>query len=94
MQLYDVLTEKAVDVRAFIQESGYRDEAPDEVESGLQGVDLYEAGMQELYQYLQDGYDDHLTEGLRLLWEGNEKINHAMFLNRESREDLDLTFFL
>lgn len=94
MHLYDLLVEKGQDCRAFIQESGYRDEAPDEVDSGLNGIDLYEAGIQEMWQYLQDGDESHLSEGLRLLWEGNEKINHAMFLNRESREDLDLTFFL
>lgn len=94
LHVYETLTEKAVDCRAFIEESRYHEESPDEVETGLRGVDLYEVGMQELWQYLQDGEASHLEEGLRLLWEGNEKINEAMRINRESREDLDLNFFL
>ena len=91
---FETLTDNAVDCRDFIEESRYHEEAPEEVEAGLRGVDLYEVGMQELWLYLQDGDAGHLEEGLRLLWEGNEKINEAMRINRESREDLDLNFFL
>ena len=61
---------------------------------GLLGLELYEAGMQELSAYLQDGDLEHLDEGLHLIREGNEKVNEAMHLNRESREDLDMSFFL
>ena len=92
--LYEVLTQKAQDCRAFIEETGYREESPDEVDGGLRGIDLYELGMQEMWNFLQDGEFGHLDEGLRLVWEGNEKINEAMRVNRESREDLDVTFFL
>ncbi len=94
LHLYDILTAKAVDCRAFIEESRYREEAPDEVDRGLRGLDLYEVGMHEMWLYLEDGDPGHLDSGLEMLWEGNEKINEAMRLNRDSREDLDLNFFL
>jgi len=50
--------------------------------------------MHEMWLYLEDGDPGHLDSGLEMLWEGNEKINEAMRLNRDSREDLDLNFFL
>jgi hypothetical protein len=94
LHVFEVLTEKAAECRTLIEETCYHEEAPEEVETGLGGVDLYEIGMQELWLYLQDGDVSHLEEGLRLVWEGNEKINEAMRINRDSREDLDLNFFL
>lgn len=92
--VYEVLTHKAQECRTLIDETNYRDDAPEEVDGGLRGIDLYEMGMQELWLFLHDGEAHHLEEGMRLIWEGNEKINDAMRLNRESREDLDVTFFL
>jgi hypothetical protein len=94
LHVYETLTARAADCRAFIEETCYRDEAPDEVDNGLRGLDLYEVGMQEMWLFLQDGDLGHLDAGLEMVWEGNEKINEAMRLNRDSREDLDVTFFL
>lgn len=91
---YDLLSAKGNECRTIIDEENYAEESPDEVGEGLGGLDLYEAGLQEMYHYLEDGDFGHLDEGLAMIWEGNEKINKAMALNREGREDLDLAFMM
>lgn len=94
LQISETLAEKGLACRTFIEESGYRSEAEEEVDEGLSGIEHYEYGMQEMWQFLDDGDLAHLAAGLKIIWEGNEKINQAMRLNRESREDLDLSFLI
>lgn len=94
MNTFELLTAKANECRTIIEEEEYEDDSPDEVREGLAGLDLYDAGMHEMYAYLEDGELEHLDEGLRLIYDGNEKINEAMRLNRETREDLDVAFMI
>lgn len=94
VQIAGLLGEKAREVRELLEESGYQNESPEEVEQGLGGIEHYERGMQEMWRFFEDGDAGHLQQGLELIWEGNERINKAMIINRESREDLDVTFFM
>lgn len=93
-QIAALLLAKGEDIRLFIRETGYRQDNPVEVDSGLSGLELYEAGMEEMFRYLEDRDPAHLLRGLEQIWEGNERINQAMEINRESREDLDVEFFM
>lgn len=90
VNIYEDLSAKAQEMREIIVNENYGDYAKEEVECGLAGLDLFEAGMQELSLLLEDGEFVHLDEGLSLIWEGNEKINEAMRLNREGRDNIDL----
>ncbi|MBI3929410.1 MAG: hypothetical protein HY319_27945 [Armatimonadetes bacterium] len=72
----------------------YRDGCEDEVDTCTDGVTLYERGMEILWQYTQDGDVRHLEEGLAVLEDGNKLVNHAMYLNREAYEEMDVTFFM
>lgn len=90
VNIYEDLSAKAQEMREIIATENYGEFAKDEVECGLAGLDLFESGMQELSVFLEDGEFVHLDEGLALIWEGNEKINEAMRLNREGRDNLDL----
>lgn len=94
VNIYGVLSAKAQECRDIITEENYEETDGSEVEHGVSGMDLYEAGMQEMSLFLEDGEMVHLDEGLALIWEGNEKINEAMRINRESRDNLDLAFMM
>ncbi len=84
-----VLAEKAQELIELYQESGYYEYGPDEVEIGLTGIQEYEQAMEVMWAYVEDGELYHIDEGLELMWEGNEKINEAMRLNREFRRQLE-----
>ncbi|MBQ7567901.1 hypothetical protein IJT17_03765 [bacterium] len=88
--IYENLGAKANELREIITTENYSEYAQEEVECGLAGLNLFEAGMQEMALYLEDWEIVHLDEGLALIWEGNEKINEAMSINRKNRDDLDV----
>lgn len=92
VNIYETLSAKAQECREIIVAENYEELSQEEVSSGASGMDLYEAGMQEMWLFLEDGEFVHLDEGLALIWEGNEKINEAMRLNRVERDNLDLNF--
>lgn len=87
--IYAVLSEKRVSTEQLITESDYAEFAGDEVTQGLEGMDQYEAGLQEMSLYVEDGELAHLDTGLELIWQGNEAINDAMRMNRAERRKLE-----
>ncbi len=92
--IYEDLGAKAQEMREIILEEKYEEINGEEVTMGGSGIDLYDSGMQEMSYFLEDGEEHHLDEGLALIWEGNEKINEAMRLNREGRDNLDVAFLM
>ncbi len=92
--IYEDLGAKAQEMREIIVEEKYEEINGEEVSMGGSGIDLYDAGMQEMSYFLEDGEEHHLDEGLAMIWEGNEKINEAMRLNREGRDNLDVAFLM
>lgn len=87
--IYGLLAEKRQGTEQFIQESGYEDYSEDEVRQGRDGMDHYELGMQEMSLYIEDGDTVHLDYGLDMIWQGNERINDAMRINRIERKKLE-----
>ena len=87
--IYALLSEKRAGTEQLIQETGYEEYADDEVSQGRDGMDQYELGMQELSLFLEDGETDHLDQGLDLIWQGNERLNDAMRINRAERKKLE-----
>ena len=92
--IYEDLSAKAQELRQIIETENYSEYAAEEVNCGVAGLELFEAGMQEMSVYLEDGEPVHLDEGLARIWEGNEKINEAMRINREKREELDVQMMM
>ena len=92
--IYETLSAKANEMREIIESENYGEYAEEEVACGLAGLELFEAGMQEMSYFLEDGDTYHLDEGLAHIWEGNEKINEAMRINREKREDLEVQLMM
>ena len=83
---YETLVQKGLEIQDFINENSYFDDASDEVEVGYEGMRSWEEGLQEIYLYSEDYDLQHLTAGMEQLIHGNNCINEAMRVNRESRE--------
>lgn len=86
----DILAACSQDIYDNIEASGYYAENAEEVDMGLAGVQGYESGLNELWQYVEDGDATHLEQGLLTIWDGNQRIIEAMRINRQSREALAL----
>ncbi len=89
-ELLTEMLERGRGILAFMQESEYWKENQEEVETGLKGVESFEAGLYEIATYFEDLNEAHLDEGLQLCWAGTEKIVDAMRINRQNRESLSL----
>lgn len=87
--MFVVLQEKRVGTEALIEESHYDEFCQEEVELGLQGMEQFEEGMQEMSLFLEDGEVAHLDVGLASINHGNELLNDAMRVNRASRRKLE-----
>ncbi len=72
-----------------IKDTDYYDYRDEEVDMGMTGVLDYEAGMEEMAEFVEDQNPLHLDVALEKIWEGNEKINEAMRMNREFRRKLE-----
>jgi len=84
------LAQKARGIMDTIEECHYWQDGAEEIEMGLSGVQSFEAGLGELWQFTQDQDPGHLELGLVQIWEGNTRIVEAMRINRESRQALSL----
>ncbi len=85
----ETLSQKEQEIREVeIPEEAY-DEFAEELTIGYQGIDLYNEGLEYLVKYTQDGNPVNVSHGLGLIYEGNERINEAMRINRENRRKLE-----
>jgi acyl-CoA reductase-like NAD-dependent aldehyde dehydrogenase len=84
-----VLAEKEEEIREIeIPEEGYEDFA-DELEVGFNGIALYNEGISHMMLYIEDQNPEHLDYGLELVLQGNDLLNEAMKINRETRRRLE-----
>lgn len=89
-ELSNILTQRAQAIYDNFEATDYYAENGEECDIGVSGVQSYEGGVNELWQFLEDGDPDHLSNGLVQIWEGNQRIIEAMRINRENREALAL----
>jgi len=74
----------------MIRTSGYYDVSSDEVDMGMTGILEYEEAMEMMVVFATtDGDIGVLDSALQKMWEGNEKCNEAMRINREFRNKLE-----
>lgn len=83
------LTTRAGEIKDVEIPAEIKSEFEEELAIGFDGINLFEEGMKELYLYLGDHSQVSLDKGLKLIEEGNDKINEAMKINRENREKLE-----
>ncbi|MGM9997804.1 MAG: hypothetical protein ACI38Q_00140 [Candidatus Bruticola sp.] len=87
--VYEQLRSLREEIEEIIVQNQYGEYAPEEVEGGLEGMDCFEEGMQEMSIYVEDGDISHLDLGMEKIVEGNRRINEAKRINRSSRKELE-----
>ena len=87
--VFERLGNLRAEIEEIIVENKYDEYANEEVEQGLQGMNCFEEGMQEMSLYVEDGELSHLDTGMQLIIEGNSLLNDAKRLNRSGRKDLE-----
>jgi RNase P subunit RPR2 len=75
----------------MIRTSGYYDFSSDEVDMGMTGILDYEEAMEMMVLFAGDDEADMsiLDAALEKMWDGNEKCNEAMRINRDFRAKLE-----
>ena len=86
---YEILQNIRAEIENIVAGTDYLEKAAEEMSQGVQGMDHYEAGIQEMWAYLDDGEAEHLEAGLDMVRIGNELINDAKRINRLSRKKLE-----
>ena len=66
----------------------YAEFASEEVDLAKSGMDEYEQGMEELWNYVDSQDPSNIRRALEVIGSGNEKINKAMVMNRAYRAEL------
>ncbi|MCQ2735878.1 MAG: hypothetical protein MJ234_01490 [bacterium] len=85
----NVLAQKEQEIREVeIPEESY-EEFADELNMGYQGIDMYNEGLEFLLRYTEDGDPVNISHGMGLIFDGNERINEAMRINRENRRKIE-----
>lgn len=84
-----ILAQKEQEIRDIeIPEEAY-DDFSEELQVGFEGIALYNEGIAHMMMYLESQNPDDIEYGLELVYQGNEKINNAMRINRENRRKLE-----
>lgn len=85
----EVLAQKEDEIRAIELPDDLYEEFSDELESGFEGMALFNEGINHLMSYVEDQDTSHLDYGMDLCLQGSEKLNDAMRLNRLHKKKLE-----
>lgn len=77
--------------RLEVLQNNYFNEREQEVTLTMEGIFEYEEAMGMMAAFLEneDVKEDVLDEALKMMWNGNEKCNEAIRMNREYRNQLE-----
>lgn len=84
-----ILAEKERAIREIPIPDEAAEDFREELEVGYTGIDLYNQGVQRMFDFVADANPLFLEEGLDLVRQGNEFVNQAMRINRENRRKLE-----
>ena len=87
--LREVLSQKEREIKEVEIPEESMEEFAEELTVGYHGIDLYNEGISYLMKYTEDGNPINVTHGMQLIYEGNERINDAMRINRENRKKIE-----
>lgn len=85
----NLLAQKEQEIRDIEIPADALEDFRQEIEIGFSGLELYTNGISTMRQFLTDGDEAHIQQGLELIRDGNEMINEAMRINRENRRKLE-----
>lgn len=87
-EIHEVLSSKEQEIREIAIPEESIGEFQEELSVGFSGIALYNEGIAHMLSF--DGENPEvLSEGLKLVRKGNERINEAMRINRASRSKLE-----
>ena len=88
-EMSSILSQKEQEIREIeIPEEDFED-FREELEAGFAGIELYTSGIEEMKLFVDDMNAEHIDQGLEKIFSGNEKINEAMRINRQSHKELE-----
>ncbi len=85
----EIFDSKEKDIRSIEIPQEFYNDFLDEMETGFQGLELMRQGLDMMIQYIAIRSDEILSQGLAFVYDGNEKINEAMSINRENRRQME-----
>lgn len=84
----DLVEDEAHRVAGMIEESGYYDESPEEVEYGLTALQDFQQSIELLWRFLEEGLVELLQEAVAVASDADAKMRQALSLNEEVRGQL------
>lgn len=89
--MVDMLAQKEEDIRSMDLPDDLYDEFAEELEVGFEGMAMFIEGVNHLLSYVDDQNGDHLDYGLELCYQGGEKVNEAISMNKKHTDKLKET---
>ncbi len=83
---YDSIAADAEEIREVAKTDDYESYSSEEMDIGYRGLELWMAGLTELYSYTELLDPDLLKTGMRKIAEGNDFINKAIYFNELKRD--------
>ncbi|MBQ7528767.1 zinc ribbon domain-containing protein [bacterium] len=87
--MYELLSNMRAGIEQDLIDMGYEEFGAEEMECGLEGLELFDVGMVEMSHYCEDEDEGHLAEGMESIVKGNEKIHEAKCKNRSERKGFE-----
>lgn len=84
---YDKINLVTAEICELVDGEDYMSVSSDEVNAGYEGLQLWSDGLSEIYAYSEDNDESHISSGLAMISKGNELVNLAMKINRDSRNE-------
>ncbi|MBI3924669.1 MAG: hypothetical protein HY319_03940 [Armatimonadetes bacterium] len=84
----DLVQDEADRVIGLVQESGYYEDSPEEMECGLTALQGFQESIGLLWRYLEEGLEDFLQDAVQLAAEADAMMRQALELNQEVRGTL------
>ncbi len=85
----DILSVKEKEIQEIEIPQEFYDDFVEEMNTGFHGIALFKEGIDVMLAYTRSGNTEVLNQGLDLILRGNEAINDARMINRESRRQME-----
>lgn len=88
---YDYVGQEADQIQQLLAETGYADESPVEVQTGLEGIESYQDALERLWDFLENGQLEDLDLALEAARHGQGCLKKAWQMNLDASEELAYT---
>ena len=89
-KMYEILSARADEIRSIEIEEDLIEDFSEELETGMNGVDMVFEGLDIMNLYVQDKNSTNLDNGLETFRQGLEMVHKAKVVNREREKKFDI----